>query len=121
MEKLTIKQALEQGYEYCAYNVQDWGTVINLKDLMLEDFEDERGYVLCDKQPTNYTVSADDIENMITEHIDCQDEFNDEDGELSGIALKDCDDLIKQISDKINSNLSAKNFWFATKIELIYE
>jgi len=119
MEKLTVKQALEQGYEYCAFNVQDWGHVIEITDLTPEDFEDERGYVLCDKQPTQYAISDSQIEDSIVEHIDCQDEFNDEDSELSGIALEGCDDLLKQLTDKINKNLSVKKFWFQTKIQLV--
>lgn len=118
--KLTIKEAIEQGYKYC--NIEEFGdgTITSLADVLSgKEYWDptETTYYLCEKEPRHHSISKKQIEDLIQEDIDCQEEYYLEDG--FDTALEGCDDLIKQLTEKINSNISKHNFYFNTDIQLL--
>lgn len=118
--KLTIKEALEQGYKYCNIEECDEGTLTKLEDLASgAEFWDEKEttYYLCGKEPSHHSIRKETIEELIQEHIDDQEDYYMEDG--FDTALEGCDDLIKQLTDRINKNIGKHNFYFNTDIQLI--
>lgn len=108
-------QAIKDGYTYCVQeNFED--SLIYLSDIVLDpSIYIGKPLILCEKESSHMTVSGDTIAELIMDHIYCQDEFYSEDWDGS---LKECDSLLQQLSDKINSNLSKKEFYFPSDIEL---
>ena len=123
MEQLTVKEALEQGYTHATYNTDDFTYCRKIDRIKEGDFDLAQemfgSYILATKEASHYSFNDNTIKEVLNNHIYNQDEFNDEDGELAAIALEGCEDLLKQLTDKINENLTKKNFYFQTNIKLI--
>lgn len=116
---LTIEQAIEQGY---IYSIEDGGErLIKLLDIRKDPaWYTDRNLLLCEKKPTHFQIGPDHIENLVSEDFDCQEEFAADDG-LSVFALEGCDDLFKQLTERINKNMLQKDFYFNTQIKLTVE
>jgi len=115
---MNIQQAIEEGYEYCMA-VGNEGILIHLTDALLEPGEYANNQLLlCEKEPRFHSIDAEDIENLLVEHLDNQEEFYSD--ESFAEATKGCDDLIKQLAEKMNENLGNRPFYFTTKIYLKY-
>lgn len=116
MEKLTVKEALEQGYTYYGYKDLDEQSIKKLDRPYGIDFE--KGVaVLAEKGSSTYSIAGGTIRELVSDHILAQDEFSDEDAELCDLADKAT--LYDALADEINSLMSTKKFWFLTDIELI--
>lgn len=81
MEKLTVKEAIEQGYTCALDETAEY--YITLEDLAndpngLDDIE----LFLGSKETFKYSISAKAIEQMFEEYIDNQDEVNNEPEQL---------------------------------------
>lgn len=120
MEKLTIKQALKNGYKYAAYRNKDEQSVINLNRIQSRHFDDidiDSGQlVLCEIKTMQFEISADSISQLIIDYISGQEDMADEDGELCELA-SEAD--FKTLADDINKRMSVKNFYSLSDVELI--
>lgn len=113
--KERAEQAIKDGYRYCIReNFED--VVIHLSDIVATPEHYEGGlFILCDKTPQKMRITSDEIADLIIDKFDNQEEFYSDDWSDS---LMDCDTFLDQLSEKINANLSNRNFWFPSNLEL---
>lgn len=117
---LTINEAIAEGYKYCNIEECGDGTLVKLSDIVSgEVIWDplETTFYLCDKEPSHHSIDPGQIEDLIQENIDATEDYYKEDG--FNTALEGCDDLIKQLSERINKNLLKHNFYFNGDIKLL--
>ena len=115
MERLTIKEALEQGYTHYTIDQTDiFGTIKSLIDYgRLEHYPDNK-LMLLDKNKIAFSFSADTIQDILQDYILNQDDFYCENDSL-------CDELAKADFDKIAELVNVgfeKRFMFPVNIEL---
>ncbi len=115
MERLTIKEALEQGYTHYTINQTDvFGTIGSLIRYGRPNEYPDNKLMLLDKNKIAFSFSPDDILDILQDHILNQDEFSCEDDSL-------CDELAKADFDKIAELVNVgfeKRFMFPVNIEL---
>lgn len=115
MERLTIKEALEQGYTHFGYKGLEYQTINELSDITDEDIE--RGVCLFSKEYTTPTCEE-DIQTFVADHIqdnwsaETQDDTNDVYQAIMAIDLSD-------IAKRINNVLQDKKYYTLTDIELV--
>lgn len=118
MDKLTIQQALEQGYTH--YNVdqeEEVGKLEHLQKYGVDQWHKGQKVVLMSKTKTIFSISADTIQGLLTDYVSGQEEFAMEDDTLH-------EELLEADFDKIAEmvNVGFKTgFMFPTDIELILE
>lgn len=117
MNQLTIKEALEQGYEYCVHNSEDIQRLIGISDIEEIDFvkDDIR---IVDKDPKHPTgISSKDLADMIAEQLQCDynEVVDDEDSVYDVIKKLD----FTEMENKIIAALSEINYYPVTDIKLI--
>lgn len=121
MEKLTVKEAIEQGYTHCGYDTGEWQHVRDITKLDPDDFSNEyRRLVLCDPRPSYTGISADDIREVLAERVQNirQDETADD--------TDNCSDAVNEmeltpfrvLADAINEKLKSEPYYTLTDIEL---
>lgn len=122
MEKiLTIKEALEQGYEYYLHPSTSWQTLNDILDAQQDVFEDnpDAEIFLADKKPLHPTsLSSDDIAEFLAEFI-CEnhsfetgcDDTNDIYDAIKGIDFS-------EVSNKIDDALKSFTYHAMTNIRL---
>lgn len=113
---LTKEQALTEGFKYCVKD-DEWEVLLHVADFNFEDYDEPFEIHLCDKEPTYHRIDEEEISNLIIEHLDAQEEFYSEDGFPD--ALNGCDDLLTELSEKINLNLRKHKFYMPTDIQLL--
>lgn len=121
-QKLTVQQALEQGYKYYVYgDVNEWSPALRIEG---EGFiQWERGPMLTGKEPSMHPgIDKDSIAELIAENIACN--WSDE----SGDDTDEVYDIVKAldytaVADMINAALSEKKIraYEVTDIKLIKE
>jgi len=121
MEKLTVKEALEQGYTKVGTKTNDWQSLVDLEDI--KDFDSrETTFYLADKKSNSPSTSVEDIKELLVEHISVNhsDETGDDTDDvydlLNAIELSEFEPLV----EKINKVLEAKTYHWLTDIQLIY-
>lgn len=118
MDKLTITQALEQGYTH--YNVDQEEEVGKLKHLLengVEEYNRGKKLVLLSRSLSKFHISEDTIIELLTSHIDNQDQVFDESEKLYD-ELGEAD--FAKITELVNVGFKER-FMFPTDIELILE
>lgn len=117
--KLTIKEALEQGYTKVGTDASGWQHLYDISDLSEVDFEDGAKYFLADKETQYHMRNSKDLAEMIADRI--SDDYADETGcdDVNGILeqIKSID--FSSVCQKINHVMSEYPYWHLTKIELI--
>lgn len=119
--KLTVKEALEQEYTKCGYELQEWQSLYEVSDFDNPgEFEQHynRKMVLFSKDSYSPSIDADTIKDLLAEHIACNhaDETGDDtDNVEDSVRELDFDPTAKMINEK----LSKAVYWKATDIELI--
>lgn len=113
--KLTVKEALEQGYTHWAFE-SDEPYMRKLSVIKPENFEDTTRPMLVNQKGYKFTVSPDAIIQLIVDMLVDQDEVADEDCELADLA-SEAD--ATSLSNDINQRLAKKTFYDLTDIELI--
>lgn len=113
MKTLTLEQAIEQGYKYFIIEHCEEHPMLLDKS---KDYSHDT-LVLCEIEPRLFTIDESSIEELISDNIDSGEEFYMDEG-LSPTALEGCEDLIKQLADRINANMAKINFWFPSDIRL---
>jgi len=118
MNKLTIQQALEQGYTH--YNVDQEEEVGKLEHLLengVEEYNRRKKVVLMSKTTITFSISADTIQQLLTDYISGQEDFAMEDDTLyDELDIADFD----KIAEMVNMGFKT-GFMFPTDIELILE
>jgi len=118
MDKLTIQKALEQGYTH--YNVDQEEEVGKLEHLVengVEEYNRRKKVVLMSKTTITFSISADTIQQLLTDYISSQEEFAMEDDTLyDELDVADFD----KIAEMVNMGFKT-GFMFPTDIELILE
>jgi hypothetical protein len=117
--KLTIAQALEQGYTKVGTDASGWQHLHDIEDLSSVDFESKTKYFLADKEAQYHLRETKDLAEMIADRI--SDDYADETG------CDDVNDILEQIkaldfssiNQKINYVMTQHPYWHLTKIELV--
>jgi hypothetical protein len=120
-QKLTVKEALEQGYTKCGEELQEWQSLYEVSDFSNPaEFEEHynRKMVLFSKDAYHPSIDADTIKDLLAEHIACN--HADE----SGDDTENVEDSVRELdfeatAKMINDKLQSVDYWKATDIELI--
>lgn len=113
MEKLTAKEALEQGYKYCSPMYEET-QLIPIENC---DFSHSKGYELLLKEPTPYQISDDLLADLLDDYLTDQDEVMDETGMLNDIATTVS---FKEVTDRLNEEFAkGPKYYYGTDIRLI--
>lgn len=117
MDKLTIPQALEQGYLFFGYKGIEYQTLNDLSDITQEDID--RGVCLFSKEYTSPSCEE-NIKEFIADHIQDQwsAETNDDTSDVYD-AIMSID--LSDIASRVNKVLEDKKYYTLTDIELILE
>lgn len=117
--KLTIKEALEQGYTKVGTDASGWQSLYELSELSSVDFEGNTKYFLADKEAQYHLRNSKDLAEMVADRI--SDDFADETGrdDVNDIfeAIKTID--FTSVCQKINYVMTSHPYWALTKIQLI--
>lgn len=113
MEQLTVKEAIEQGYLYYFDEGMD-----NCCPLDLNETLEPGERFLFDKEPQHPGTSAQNLFELVSEHIRDNTEFYDEDDQTID-AVKDAGVNWEELADKINAALQSVSYYEPTKIKLI--
>lgn len=118
MDKLTIQQALEQGYtHYNVYQEEEVGKIEHLLENGVEEYNRGKKVVLMSKKTITFSISADTIQGLLTDYVSGQEEFSMEDDTLyDELDVADFD----KIAELVNVGFKT-GFMFPTDIELILE
>ena len=117
--KLTLKEALEQGYTKCGTDASGWQHLYELSDLSSADFEGNTKYFLADKEAQYHLRNTNDLSEMIADRI--SDDYADETG------CDDVNDILEEIKKidfssvcrRINNVMTRHPYWMLTKIQLV--
>lgn len=118
MEQLTVKEALEQGYEKFVYNSDGFQSLKDIANVENIDFEREdiRIVGLDAQHPSG--ISSKDLAELVAEQLQCQyndDVSNDTDSVYDAIKELDFSDMENKISEALNGI----NYYSATNIKLV--
>lgn len=123
MEKITVKEALEQGYIRCGYDNTDFQHLMDISGLQPQDFEStyNGSLVVADNSPVTYSIDVSDIVDMITDKISEQEDINDENDMMIDYLdeYKDLEKDLAPIVEKINAFIGQHKIYFLTDIKLI--
>lgn len=115
--ELTRKEALEEGFTKCGYADREWQSVMNISDLIDDDFSDNI-IILAHKESSCPSISKEDIIDLLAENISERhsDEFGDDtDGVYDIVRSIDFEPTAKMI----NEALSNYQYWMMTDITLV--
>lgn len=115
--KLTVKEAIEQGFEYAGKKDTGWQNYDELTDLHPIDVE-SGNYYLASKEKTHPFIDEKSLLELITEDIDCRfcDETGCDDSTVSdALHGLDLTSLVKEINERLSVIWSST----LTDIELI--
>ena len=122
--KLTVEEAINQGYTHCGWSGIDWQYLNLIEDMNCkEDFESlypsSGKLVLAEKKPQSFIFDAENLRELVAENIGEQyrEECADDTDEI--------EDLVKEIDfsemvNTINEKISVKKWWMLTDIELVH-
>ena len=121
MKKLTIKEAIDQGYTKYGLEGREWQSVEDLHDDVFEEQEEANwdDLVLFEKDASYPSIDSDTIAEKLAEQIaendaeECQ--RNDDDVVYNAVKAID----YTEIADKINKELEQFKYWMLTDIKLI--
>lgn len=118
-ETLTMEQAIEQGYTH--FVEEEGESIIKFSD-MQNDRDFYKGaspkYFLVDnKNPIQYNISADTIKDLITDYVNGQEEMFDEDDKLGSIAQEH--DYSK-LANELNVKFSEVKFYEPLDIQVVF-
>ncbi|PRP68126.1 hypothetical protein [Nonlabens agnitus] len=118
MEKLTIKQALKEGYTHCGSPSKEWQSLHKVEELTIADF-DHQTFVLASKIPKTFTFSNDQIKELLIDVIsdnEAEESGRDDDNVYEALKELDCTD----ISNQVDAILKKHCYWTLTDIELTF-
>lgn len=115
--KLTVKEALEKGFEHWGYEGREFQSLNDLEDISPDDFKSQNNLLLFSKEYTTPTCEE-NIKDFLADHIQEQwwSETTDDTNDVRD-AIMDLD--LSDIADRINKALESKKYYTLTDIELI--
>lgn len=120
METITLKQAIEQGYEKYGYAHDGWQSLKDLKDLTEEEITKD-DLCLAEKEKRYLSVSSDTIRDSIIDDLYNQEQEVGMDDDMAEDLLKDFDweNELSAVVDKINDRLQKRGYWMLTNIHIV--
>jgi hypothetical protein len=119
MDKLTLQQAIEQGYEYFVYPSDGYQSLKSLSEYSEDEINWKNNPTLCGKEPQHPGgMDAEELRDHLAGLI--SDNHASETGcDTDGVydAIKEID--FTEIAEKIQEKLNGINFFWQSKIELI--
>ena len=114
MKTITVKEALEQGYERCGYDSLENQNLKQLDQLEAEDFEPYHGghLVLAKKEANSASISTGEVIEWLTDRYFDTDGNPDDDTHDMELCLKEEEKTIEDFVSKINEVYSKKQWWF---------
>jgi hypothetical protein len=113
--EMTVAQALAEGYEKC---LQDGHYAVeNIDDVATDELE-ENTYWVCEKEPNVFTVSPDQLRDMLSDHVARTQTFDDDDVSAQAV-LEIPLEKFDQASELLNALLADKKWWLSTDIQLV--
>lgn len=118
-QKLTVKEALEQGYDKCGYDGTDFQHLMTISELNQEDFENNyRGkIVIASNEPNYVTIDKSEIMDFLTDRY--FDESPDDDLADITACFDEETEKIERFVNEINDIFRKKEWFYLTSIELI--
>lgn len=116
--KMTISEAIKEGYTHYAEEScfeGNGGSVYSLSAVHNTDLK-SYPFVLCEKNTMDYQISDGLLYDLLSDHLECQEEVNDERGELIKL-IADVD--FGHITEIINEKLSKNKYYKSTNIQLV--
>lgn len=118
MEKLTVKEALEQGYEYFVYPADGYQTISKLG---IDEPDFNRRIMLCKKEPFHPSApDNEELKDLLAEHVwDNHHGNTGDDTDAVYDAVKEID--FSDVSGRIQSKLNELNYYRQSEVELVKE
>ncbi len=109
IETLTKEEAITKGYTH--FVEEEGDRVVNLTSITEEDcqyYRDKKCYIVDMNSPMHYTISADTIKELISEHVSGQEEMVDEDDKL--FTITETHDY-STLSNELNAKFAAYKYY----------
>lgn len=118
MKQLTVKEAIEQGYESYFYNSDGWQGMKYLNDILLDPTSIDWGrddIYICSKEATqSISLSEGELKDLLVDHFECQyydvthddDSLNTINDAFGKLDLKPFEDAIEKVLEDISSYTS---------------
>lgn len=116
--KLTIKQALEQGYTHYGEPYESWQHLYSLKDTTDKDIE-EQNYVVFSKQSNQPSIDEEIIKDFLIDHLGDPDNCGGRDDNEIATHINGLD--FSSFTEKINKEMNQFKYYWQTDIKLITE
>lgn len=117
--KLTLQQAIEQGYEYFIYPSDGYQALSSLTDYSEDEIKWDKNPTLCKKEPQHPAgMDAEELKDHLADLI--ADNHASETGcdtDCVSDAIKEID--FTEIAEKIQEKLNGINFYWQSEIELV--
>jgi hypothetical protein len=121
--KLTVEEAIKQGYTHCGWSGKDWQSLNLIEDMKNEEdfkslYPSSGKLVLAEKKPQSFLFDAENLRELVAENIGDQyrQECADDTDEIEDL-IKEID--FTEIVNTINEKISVKKWWMLTDIELV--
>jgi hypothetical protein len=113
-EKLTVIEALSQGYFYCGEE-GDWQGKIDITDSSIIDFS-ANTYFLAERQPSFLKVTEAEVEAAIMDILYNKQENLSVAADLSDEGMKDFE--WSSLANQVNAQMSTQPYYLLTKVRL---
>ena len=112
MEKLTVKQALENGYTHCGYEDLTEQTLIPISQIDDDNFDFAQGRIMvADTEKHTAKIKAGDLISFLTDYFYEVDENPFSDDEMEDY-LKEERAMIEEFANRINEIYNKKTWSF---------
>ncbi len=116
IKKITIKEALEQGYTQCGYKGVDYQNLMDIATLINEDFH--KTILVAKPEAHSVSISSCEIIEYLCDRY--SEESPDDDNFDIELCLKEKKELIEKFVSDMNEVYSKKQWWYLSNtIELI--
>jgi hypothetical protein len=113
MKKITVKEALKQGYTLCGYEDLEMQGLKNIDNLEEEDFEPHHGYLcVANKQSNSASISSEEVIEWLTDRYYDTEGNPDDDTHDMELCFKEKTEIIEEFVSKMNEVYSQKKWWF---------
>jgi len=116
-EVITIEEAIAKGYTH--FVEEEGEKAMKFSSIAPSDrqyYKGKKCFVVDEKSPIFYSISADTIKELISEHVSEQDEMSDIQDDLYNIAAEH--DYSK-LAEELNEKFKKHKFWEPTDIQVI--
>ena len=112
MKKITVKEALKQGYTLCGYEDLEMQGLKNIDNLDEEDFEPHGYLCVANKESNSASISAAEVIEWLTDRYYDTEGNPDDDTHDIELCFKEKTDIIEEFVSKMNEVFQKKKWWF---------